>query len=260
MIVRTERGFTVIELMLFFAVSGALLVALMIGIGSTVSQQQYRESVISFSTFLQGQYSDALNTHNDKDNSWNCMGDGTVVQDNTTVYHKGTSSCVLLGKAIQIEDDSNHVQRIKTYYVVGCEPFNATCGNASPTIIGTNDITTLASYSPIKTEFNAQEESLDWDSTLVTAGASHTHLTASILILRSPSSGLLRVFTSDDASLNDLHDLSSIMTTPDAAKKLLTMCVSSNSGVTAKQSVTVDPSISSQDGITINQMDKDHCS
>lgn len=42
MITSKERGFTVIELMLFLGVTGALFAALMFGVNASVNQQRYQ--------------------------------------------------------------------------------------------------------------------------------------------------------------------------------------------------------------------------
>lgn len=253
---KAERGFTVIELMLFLGVSGALFAALMFGVSSSVSQQRYRESVVGFSTFLQGQYSEVSNTRNDSDNDWNCTKDGTVEQNGEGTF-RGTSQCVLLGEAIQIKDGN----QIDVYRVIGCEPLqNAAqsssnsggCGNTNVRDgEDKNDLDTLKSYNPKVTDFNHQQESLEWNSTLATTTEKHDPLTASFLILRSPSSGLLRVFTTTTTLPNNLND----MLTVDGAKTVLPMCMLGDSIIAAKQSIAIDPSISGPDGVIVNQSD-----
>ena len=258
MVIATERGFTVIELMLFLGVTGALFVALMFGVNSSINQQRYRESVVSFSTFLQGQYSEVSNTRNDSNNDWDCTSDGTVQQDNTNGIFRGTSHCVLLGEAVQIKNGSE----VKVYRVVGCEPLSASdatqttnpsgCGNANVrNSDDANDLDTIKSYNPKITDFGQQQESLDWNSTLATTATKHDPFTGSFVILRSPSSGLLRVFTTTSELPSTLSD----MLTPDTAKTRLSMCMLGDSIISAKQSITIDPSISGADGIAVNQSD-----
>ena len=57
-----EGGFTVIELMLFLGITGALFAALMVGVSSNIIQQQYKDTVSTYANFLQNQYSEVLNT------------------------------------------------------------------------------------------------------------------------------------------------------------------------------------------------------
>lgn len=258
MIVAKERGFTIIELMLFFGVTGALFAALMFGVNASVNQQRYRESVVSLGALLQGQYSEVSNTRNDSNNDWSCTTNGNVEQDGTAPLFRGTSPCVLLGKSIEIKNGN----QISIRRVVGCEPSrpggdaSAGCGNTSTQeAASTNDLDTLKLYNPKKTDFDKRNESPEWDSSLRDTTEKHDALTASFLILRSPSSGLLRIFTTTGELPSDLKTV----ITQDAAKAKLPMCIFGDSIISAKQSITIDPLISGPDGVRINQSDGELC-
>ena len=54
---RTETGFTLVEAMLFLAITGLLTVGILVGSGVAISQQRYRDSVNSLKSFIQDQYS-----------------------------------------------------------------------------------------------------------------------------------------------------------------------------------------------------------
>jgi len=267
MIMSSTRGFTVIELMLFLGVTGALFAALMFGVNSSVNQQRYRESVVSFSTLLQGQYSEVSNTRNDSNNDWKCAADGTLQPaDDVNGSFRGTSPCVLLGEAIQIKNGTE----IGIYKVIGCEPLQAqdpsqsggatanSCGNASThDVTDANDLDTLKAYNPKVTTFSQHLQTVDWNSTLATTGQKHDPLNASFLILRSPSSGLLRVFVAPNLLPSDLKT----MLDPSNAslKQPFTMCVEGDSIISAKQSITIDPSVSGPAGVSVNQADTSLC-
>lgn len=258
MITAKERGFTVIELMLFLGVTGALFAALMFGVNASVNQQRYRESVVALGALLQGQYSEVSNTRNDSNNDWSCTTSGSVEQDGTAALFRGTSPCVLLGKAIEIKNGS----QISIRRVVGCEPSRvgggsaSSCGNTSTQeAASSNDLDTLKLYNPKMTDFDKRDESPEWDSSLRDTTEKHDALTASFLILRSPSSGLLRIFTTNAELPSDLKTI----ITQDTAKAKLPMCVFGDSIIAAKQSITIDPAISGPDGVRINQSDGDLC-
>ena len=257
MITAKERGFTVIELMLFLGVTGALFAALMFGVNASVNQQRYRESVVSLGALLQGQYSEVSNTRNDSNNDWSCTTSGSVEQDGSAALFRGTSPCVLLGKAIEIKNGS----QISIRRVVGCKPSTDSGSSASCSSTGAqgaegmNDLDTLKLYNPKKTEFDRRDESPEWDSSLRDTTEKHDALTASFLILRSPSSGLLRVFTTNTELPSDLKTI----ITGDASKTKLPMCVFGDSIIAAKQSITIDPAISGPDGVRINQSDGELC-
>ena len=48
-----SKGFTIIEVMLFLAVTGALAVAILVGSGVAIGQQRYKDSVNSLQSFIQ---------------------------------------------------------------------------------------------------------------------------------------------------------------------------------------------------------------
>ena len=231
------HGFTIIELMLFLGVTGALFAALMIGVNSNISSQRYRESVKSYSSLLQNQYSEATNTRNGRGDDWTCT-DGTVAEQPTGGDPRGTSPCVLLGRAIQINSDGTSVQSTA---VVGVEPG----GQRS-----TSDLDTLVAYKPkLATSFDATTTSIDWGSSL--DDTNHKPSVASFLILRSPASGLLRVFASPSALPGDLVT----MITPANATTPLVNCIEGQTGSNPIQSITVDPRIAGPDGVILKEVD-----
>lgn len=233
------RGFTVIELMLFLGITGVLFAALMVGANNTIVQQRYKESVLSYATLLQDQYSEVMNTRNDRPNSWSCT-DGIVNPEAVNGQFRGTSDCVLLGKAIEV---TNNGKTIETTTVVGFRP------NTDEEPRG--DIDALISYSPkAPEEFDTRLIEMDWGTTLTTVAQEVS--TASFLILRSPTSGLVRVFASNNPLPSDLTE----MISSDAAKLVIANCVRGDSGLLPTQSVTVDARVAGPNGIIIKEMDE----
>lgn len=238
----STRGFTVIELMLFLGVSGALFAALMIGVNSTIAQQRYKESVISYSSLLQDQFFQVMNTRNEREDNLACQS-GNVSQPVEGGQAKGTSSCVILGRAIQVERNGSAV---RTWSVIGED---------QPLDSGSDDTTALGSYVPklwsssTNSNPDANLVRLDWDSMLMPTEDSGPYSQASFLILRSPVSGLIRVFASNDPLPNDLKE----RLTPEAANAVITNCVTGSSGSIPIQSVTVDAKVAGPDGVIVDE-------
>lgn len=230
-------GFTVIELMLFLGVTGALFASLMIGVNSSISQQRYRDSVMSLSSFMQNQYNEVLNTRNERGDDWKCAGDGSVAQDPTGGSARGTSDCVILGRAIQVVDGGSAIRSVG---VIGKEPSSQD---------STGDIAALIAYKPKLAPYDDVTDSLEWGSHLVATNKQPSE--ASILILRSPMTGLLRIFTSQSPLPADITSV----ITPAAAETVLKNCVRGDSGLLPIQSVTIDPRISGLEGVTVNGVD-----
>ena len=68
--VKTQRrGFTIIEVMLFLAISGFLLIGLMVGVTTTVARQRYNDSVQDLAEFLRSIYSEVINIQNPRQGS-----------------------------------------------------------------------------------------------------------------------------------------------------------------------------------------------
>jgi type II secretory pathway pseudopilin PulG len=261
-----ERGFTVIELMLFLGISGALFAGLMIGVNNSISQERYRESVVSLSTLVQNQYNEVTNTRNDRTNSYACDTDAKVSanSDPSSAKVRGASDCVLLGKIIEIKNggSSDNGGSIDIMSVVGyapCDPNDITC-NANEG----SDIDVLAKYKPRVTSFDKDTSSVEWGSRVLDVAQGHNNLTANIAILRSPASGLVRVFwnklspIADQSLVADTSDPDSLVGANNSAKPL-TMCMLGDSIIAARQSITINPAIGGPDAVSVNQVDSATC-
>lgn len=227
--------------MLFLGITGALFAALMIGVNVNINQQHYRESVVSYKTLLEGQYSEVINprSYRKENDNWTCSVVNGIesVSDPQTL---GTSDCVLLGRYVQVEDGG---RQIETGDVVGVEPAG------SSTTVG--DLAALTNYAPRRSQVNVSRHDVEWQSTLRTYDTGAT--TGSFLILRAPTSGLLRVFGSSSALPANLSD----MITDAAAKSRVEMCVVGDGNVgLPTQSVGVNAAIAGPNGVFVKTIDK----
>lgn len=74
-----KKGFTLIEIALFLAVTGMLFVGIVAGVQNSMFQQRYNDAVQSFAEFLRTVYSQTLNVENARekggqDTSWAIYG------------------------------------------------------------------------------------------------------------------------------------------------------------------------------------------
>ena len=58
---RFRRGFTLVEVALFLAVTGALFVGVTVGVQNSIFQQRYNDAVQNFAEFLRGVYAETMN-------------------------------------------------------------------------------------------------------------------------------------------------------------------------------------------------------
>ena len=191
--IRRIAGFTIIETMLVLAITGALVAAMFVGIGTSISIQRYRDAVTTFKDTLQEQYSALANVSNDRSNTWSCNSAAQTVEESGEA--RGQSDCVLLGRLVTVD-----AGEIGIYTVLGSQRASSTSGN---------DIAKLRSnyrlnVSSVVSESNALEwgTEIAWPRTGSGARTPTTPRAISFLFIRSPDSGQLYTFTSDVAPAN----------------------------------------------------------
>ena len=59
-----KKGFTLIEVAIFLVITGALFIAVTVGVQNSINQQRHNDSVQGFTDFLKNIYSSATNTEN----------------------------------------------------------------------------------------------------------------------------------------------------------------------------------------------------
>lgn len=235
--VQVSRGFTIIETMLVLAITGVLIGSLLVGVGSSITNQRYRDSVVSLKSLLQDQYSQTAYVSNDRNANWSCNNATGPVQGGATVA-AGQSKCVLLGRYIGISDTA-----ISTATVVGYE---------TSTTPQTSDVLELSNnYSLTISSTSIESNQLEWGARIAWAktgpsydkvGATTAPRSIAILIVRSPSSGTTYTFTSNSVTV-----INSI--TPTTLKAMLVASTSTVPGQ-ASRVICVDPTASNNAGIT----------
>lgn len=105
---RHQRGFTIIEVLLFLSISGLLMALLFVGTGIAIQRQQYQDTIQSFASFLRSQYAAMVSVENDDPAGSKCP------IDNTTAT-RGQSECVIIGRYLQADDSEG--RRYKTFPV-----------------------------------------------------------------------------------------------------------------------------------------------
>jgi len=201
MVTHSKQGFTIIETMLVLAITGVLVAGLLVGLGASIGNQRYLDSVSSFKALIQEQYSKIENVTNDRNENWSCDGTASPVQTSETGIAPGQSECVLLGQYIGIVDD-----RITTATVVGY-PKSDTASSSTINFVK-SDYTLGISKSSV------EERTLEWGAQIAWpvrgAGAVNpaTPRSLAMLIIRSPEDGTSYTFTSD--TVNQIDSVTSL--------------------------------------------------
>lgn len=163
----TKKGFTLIEVILFLAISSAVLIAILAGTGRSLAQQRYNDSVQDISSFLQSQYSSVINVRNSSG--------------------RGNADLAIYGKLIVFNDakiSSSGGSIIDSYEVVG------RLNNDKDTTAEAFDTIGLAIVCAEKESYTSQ-----WGAT-VEKTDSHSAVTRTIAILRSPINGTIYTYRS----------------------------------------------------------------
>jgi len=213
-----NAGFTIIETMLFLGITGLLVMGILVGTGNSINIQRYRDSVTSLQSFLQQQYSEVANVTNNRGLDRTCGDAGIgLLSINSSNPPRGQSECVILGRLITTSTDKSLMVKV----VAGHIPASTT-----PAL---NDLQAIGDYN-IDVLPESKTYDIDWGSSLVKQN-SNDAMTFSILIVRSPLSGVIRTFISNDA-IPDLGDADSIRSSVrgliNSPISEIKMCVNSN--------------------------------
>jgi type II secretory pathway pseudopilin PulG len=212
--IKTDSGFTIIEAMLFLAVAGALTVAVLAGSGAAINQQRYKDSVNSFKSLLQQQYSEATNVVNDRDGTQACANAVVVSPpDPVTPQSRGTSDCMVMGRLVTIDNSGKQVQ---TASVVGYRTSDAA--------EEAGDIAELqANYRLGTSALSRENFDIAWGAMVVKPRTTQA-MPVTMLIVRSPLSGSLMTYSTEGVTT----DLLSIITAANASKTV-NLCLNSSS-------------------------------
>lgn len=177
----TSKGFTIIEVMLFLAITGLLAVLLLVGFNATIDRQRYREGANSLLLSVQQQYSDTVNIQNTRANGTSC-GAGAPGTN------RGQDNCLVLGRFITVNGGA-----IRANNIVGAP--------TAATATASGDIAILRSYQPRPDTVNAQYAStLDWGVRAVGPAGATDSKQVVLAILRSPESGAIYTFSRNNTS------------------------------------------------------------
>lgn len=217
MTTQAAHGFTIIEVMLFLAVTGLLTIGVLVGSGTAIAQQRYRDSVTSLKGFIQEQYTRTTNVVNADARNPACSQRGSaLVLDGDALQPRGTSECLLLGRYLLIEP-----AKVTAYDVIGQPRADEN---------GTDDVATLKNYV-LRTSEDGEVEEIGWGATVVRP-RTVIGLTASVLIVRSPLSGSTLTFVGDGSQRP-----SALVDAGNMVQK--DFCVDSGSGVVTSRRLAV---------------------
>lgn len=192
------KGFTIIETMLFLAITGLLLAGILIGSGVAIGIERYRDAATSLQVEIQQLYADTISVHNERDGNQACNAGGIT----SAVSSRGQGECIMLGRYMTINSDG----LIETMDIVGYPTSGVTGG----------DIAVLSSYALFGFRETTNSFSMEWDTRIAwpargTSSQSPTMPRAiAIMTLRSPQSGFVYTFTRDNPSTDTIPNTTTL--------------------------------------------------
>lgn len=176
-------GFTLIEVAIFLAVTGALFAAITVGVQNSIYQQRYNDTVQSFADFLRNLYSEVSDVQNASESM-------------------GRSGKAIYGKmAVFGEGGDGDKQVVTVYTVVGDAVSSAKIGdgdtlgllsglNANVFVKGENDKMKLAgiveNYTP------------KWSARVQSTESQTEDFKGTLLVVRNPKTGIIQTFAMNE--------------------------------------------------------------
>lgn len=216
--IKTAPGFTIIEVMLFLAVTGLMLAGILMNATSSINAQQYREGVEATRNLIAGQYAEVYSM---KIFSITREGTGSErndinvdpcrwLQGEERNVNRGTSECFYTGRLVQILPSTSGSTTASTLRITpvvadslleGDRLFQDQQTAASDANAAINPDTGLPYTLSERYLFAAysgdgelvEERKLDWGLTAVRPGTDDPML-VSLLVLRSPVDGTVQTY------------------------------------------------------------------
>ena len=268
-----DKGFTIIEVTLFLAVTGLLFAMLLAGAGTAVRRERYNDSVSNLQEILQAQYSKVANTQSDSSRT-TCTEGGTgttnpYIRPGLTPADPGrTLNCDIYGRLIIFDNPSNNdTGNIYAYNVIGLDSKDAGIDIQGKTLV--QALTALK----LSRDTDSQEISnLTWSAHVQPpksinngkfAGDNDPNNPNAVLIVRSPLSDSIVTFigavTVSDPTSPNWWGLTSVLnaTPPNMVTgRSMSLCVESSSRTFASmRAIYIAPFGSGPSAVSIAPLD-----
>ena len=176
---RQRKGFTLVEVSLFLAITGVLFLSVTIGVQNSIYQQRYNDVVQSFADFMRNVYDEVLNVQS--------LG-------------SGRQSRAIYGKLVTFGENGDK-QTIYAYDVIAQAVGSGDLGGGTTLgllkQLGANVVFRDSEDEPYRLVGVISEYSPNWGAKIQPTN-SYTDFKGSLLIVRDPKSGTVRTFTKDD--------------------------------------------------------------
>ena len=216
----SKKGFTLIEVVLFLAISGAIFAMVMTGISTSTARRRYTDSVNDIVEQIKNAYSATINVENirvrTEESSFFCSlssaynSTGGLTPDSKTTStndnYPGRSKCAVYGQVVTFGEQDN--TRINRYDIIGraeIDERNNIDPNDSDELIkslkavGANIVTLKQNNSAMTSCTVALAGTTSsylpqWDAKIENTAADRSLYKGAVMIARSPVSGTVHTF------------------------------------------------------------------
>lgn len=225
----TQRqvGYTIVEVTLFMAISGLLLMIAFVGTANTIRTFRFTDSGRSLTAYVQKQYDNVLNGINTRTTPLACEN-GVV--GSGAAKNPGTGNCLLMGKVLLFSQNSSV---IKTYDVVGTEPTNVDYGRTDEQLI--------SDFNPkIVTTVGSGTYDIAWGAYVSGTKRSDGQSANALALVRSPRSTRIVPYTYREVEAVPTIDLTTVVN-PAAgnASKVTNYCIKNADGLGAPAKLVI---------------------
>lgn len=181
----SAQGFTVIEVILFLALTGLIMTVMLAGISTNLNQERYRDANTSLIGFFQDQYSNVMNVSNVRAKDEPCTGGASD-------GGRGTSDCFIVGRLLSSTAAGNAITsravHANSEYMIG-----------DPTLDGKTDIQILQA-ADLSLSDQVDTYTMEWGTSLVDPVADGGAKSAfTLLIVRMPTTGVVHTYLASSA-------------------------------------------------------------
>jgi type II secretory pathway pseudopilin PulG len=181
-----QGGFTIIEVILFLAITALLLTIALIGTGGSIQAGRFTDSVRTTESHVQKQFSDVLNGVNPRASNLTCDNSGNVTESGSGTP-VGRTNCVLMGRLMAF---TNGQSEFTVRPVVGVAPSSFTDTS------NMTDFELIHNYNPRVVMVPSSQEpiKIPWEASVLGVKRSDNQTVSAVAILRSPRSSSMLTY------------------------------------------------------------------
>ncbi len=230
---KNKKGFTLIEVTLFLALTVALFFPLVVGTSTSISRQRYQDAVNDIYSYLQNTYSEVENLvnanggSNDRSSCTLASSIATANNRNSSLASSrpedlsfGRSNCAIYGKVfffLPTEDSTYSDSGKTTHTIVSYDVLGDIISYNNDLSEDVNDISAAlrAAHADYLTCESGQivpagattYHTLQWDSSVETTSPDHVPFQGALLIVRSPLNGAINSLFINTNDVNDSNNI-----------------------------------------------------